>query len=72
MSWFGKMVGGTIGLMIGGPLGAVAGAVIGHKFFDAQSSQQRVNGPGAYERAQQNARSAGWIWCRRNGRRCTC
>lgn len=53
MSWFGKMVGGTIGLMIGGPLGAVAGAVIGHKFFDAQSSQQRVNGPGAYERAQQ-------------------
>lgn len=34
MSWFGKMVGGTVGLMIGGPLGAIAGAAVGHHLFD--------------------------------------
>lgn len=38
MSWFGKMVGGTIGLMIGGPLGAIAGGAIGHHLFDKGSS----------------------------------
>lgn len=36
MSWFGKMVGGTIGLMIGGPLGAIAGGAIGHHLFDKE------------------------------------
>lgn len=34
MSWFGKMLGGTVGLLMGGPLGAVAGAAIGHHLFD--------------------------------------
>lgn len=34
MSWFGKIVGGTIGLMFGGPLGAIAGAAAGHYFYD--------------------------------------
>lgn len=37
MSWFGKMLGGTIGLMIGGPLGAIAGAAVGHHLFDKNS-----------------------------------
>ncbi len=37
MGWFGKIVGGTIGLVtIGGPLGAIAGAAIGHHLFDRQ------------------------------------
>lgn len=30
MSWFGKIVGGSVGFMIGGPIGAVMGAVLGH------------------------------------------
>lgn len=34
MSWFGKLLGGTVGLMIGGPLGAIAGGAIGHHLFD--------------------------------------
>lgn len=34
MSWFGKMLGGTVGLLMGGPLGAIAGAAIGHHLFD--------------------------------------
>ncbi len=33
MSWFGKIVGGTIGMALGGPLGAIAGAAFGH-FWD--------------------------------------
>lgn len=36
MSWFGKMVGGTIGLVMGGPLGAIAGGAIGHHLFDKE------------------------------------
>jgi len=34
MSWFGKIMGGAIGLLFGGPLGAVAGATLGHFAFD--------------------------------------
>jgi DnaJ like chaperone protein len=34
MSWFGKMIGGTIGFALGGPIGAVAGAAFGHTFVD--------------------------------------
>jgi DnaJ like chaperone protein len=35
MAWFGKIIGGTIGLVtLGGPLGAIAGAAIGHHLFD--------------------------------------
>ncbi|MFW5644125.1 MAG: TerB family tellurite resistance protein [Alkalispirochaeta sp.] len=40
MSWFGKLLGGTVGLFIGGPLGAIAGGAIGHHLFDK-------GGPGA-------------------------
>ena len=61
MSWFGKMVGGTIGLMIGGPLGAIAGGALGHHLFDKKSGggararrvewEQRLR-DGAAQRAQ--------------------
>ena len=30
MSWWGKLVGGTLGFMLGGPLGAVLGMALGH------------------------------------------
>ncbi len=39
MSWFGKLVGGTIGLMMGGPLGAIAGGAIGHHLFDKNAEE---------------------------------
>ena len=32
MSWWGKVLGGTIGFMLGGPLGAMMGASFGHNF----------------------------------------
>lgn len=44
MSWFGKMVGGTIGLMIGGPLGAIAGGAIGHHLFDKNADGAQGSG----------------------------
>ncbi|MFP4566565.1 MAG: TerB family tellurite resistance protein [Spirochaetaceae bacterium] len=34
MSWFGKIVGGTLGLFVGGPIGAIGGAALGHYVFD--------------------------------------
>lgn len=34
MSWFGKLIFGSMGLMLGGPLGAVAGAALGHHLVD--------------------------------------
>lgn len=48
MSWFGKILGGTIGLIAGGgPLGAIAGAAIGHHLFDRQPERrQKIQGPG--------------------------
>ncbi|MEE8118115.1 MAG: co-chaperone DjlA [Gammaproteobacteria bacterium] len=38
MSWWGKVIGGTLGFMLGGPLGALLGASIGHS-FDAGSNR---------------------------------
>lgn len=32
MSWWGKLVGGTLGFMMGGPLGAILGVALGHNF----------------------------------------
>ncbi len=32
MSWWGKIIGGTVGFMMVGPLGAVLGAALGHNF----------------------------------------
>jgi DnaJ like chaperone protein len=34
MSWYGKIVGGALGLFVGGPIGAIAGAALGHYAFD--------------------------------------
>lgn len=34
MSWFGKIMGGSVGFMFGGPLGALVGATLGHAFID--------------------------------------
>jgi DnaJ like chaperone protein len=39
MGWYGKFIGGTIGLFTGGPLGAIAGAAIGHHFYDARNEE---------------------------------
>jgi len=34
MSWFGKILGGGIGMAMGGPLGAILGAGLGHTLLD--------------------------------------
>jgi len=34
MSWWGKFIGGAVGLSMGGPLGLLIGGVIGHKLVD--------------------------------------
>jgi DnaJ like chaperone protein len=45
MSWFGKIVGGTIGMALGGPLGAIAGAAFGHFFDKANQVYLETGGP---------------------------
>jgi DnaJ like chaperone protein len=40
MSWFGKIVGGTLGLFVGGPIGAIGGAALGHYVFDREADEQ--------------------------------
>lgn len=32
MNWYGKVIGGALGLLMGGPAGAVLGAAVGHQF----------------------------------------
>ena len=34
MSWFGKIMGGSVGFMLGGPIGALVGASLGHALID--------------------------------------
>lgn len=34
MSWFGKIMGGSVGFMFGGPIGALIGASLGHALID--------------------------------------
>ena len=54
MSWWGTVIGGTLGYMFGGPLGAILGAVLGRNFSrgiqlnDAQTGY----GSGQQERVQ--------------------
>jgi len=54
MSWWGTILGGTLGYMLGGPLGAILGAAIGRNFsrgiqlIDAQPGYD----PGQQERVQ--------------------
>ena len=47
MSWFGKMIGGTIGFALGGPIGAIAGAAFGHTFVDKKEQAYLSSRPGA-------------------------
>jgi DnaJ like chaperone protein len=34
MSWFGKLMGGSVGFMLGGPIGALVGVSLGHSLID--------------------------------------
>lgn len=34
MSWFGKIMGGSVGFMLGGPIGALVGVALGHSLID--------------------------------------
>ncbi|MDH3998525.1 MAG: TerB family tellurite resistance protein [Desulfuromonadales bacterium] len=34
MSWFGKLMGGSVGFMFGGPIGALVGVSLGHALID--------------------------------------
>jgi len=36
MSWWGKLIGGSVGFFFGGPLGAILGAAVGHSFDHAK------------------------------------
>ncbi len=54
MNWWGKLLGGVVGLTLGGPLGALLGVAIGHAMVDRKP---RLTGPetldpGARERVQ--------------------
>lgn len=49
MSWWGKVIGGTVGFVLGGPLGALLGTALGHQ-LDKQSRAE--GGYGTQERVQ--------------------
>jgi DnaJ like chaperone protein len=51
MGWWGKAVGGTLGLLVGGPWGAVLGATLGHG-LDRGAEQAELFGSGRAERAR--------------------
>ncbi|MCK9229764.1 MAG: co-chaperone DjlA [Syntrophales bacterium] len=51
MSWWGKVIGGTVGFFVGGPLGAVLGASVGHGYDTFQENEGAVL-PGGNERVQ--------------------
>jgi DnaJ like chaperone protein len=53
MSWWGKLLGGSVGFALGGPLGALIGAALGHT-VDAHRRRAATGrtGPGARERTQ--------------------
>jgi DnaJ like chaperone protein len=42
MSWFGKIMGGSVGFMMGGPIGALLGATLGHTLLDSKTSSSLV------------------------------
>ena len=56
MSWFGKIVGGTLGLFVGGPIGAIGGAALGHYMFDRGEGQDAGFGWGEQVGAGQRQR----------------
>ncbi len=44
MSWWGKVIGGTVGLMIGGPIGALIGASLGHSYDKKKGGIRYISG----------------------------
>jgi len=54
MTWWGTLLGGTLGYMFGGPLGALLGAILGRNFDRGRTSADAaaVFGPGRQERVQ--------------------
>lgn len=53
MAWWGKLLGGAVGLMLGGPLGALLGGALGHQFDrGAQASRGAGRRPDDHERVQ--------------------
>ena len=42
MTWFGKILGGSIGLALGGPIGAVLGAALGHQLDHSVEDMKRA------------------------------
>ncbi len=53
MSWWGKLIGGSVGFFFGGPLGAILGAAVGHSFDHAKTVAIGGNsGFGSPERVQ--------------------
>jgi len=53
MSWWGKLIGGSVGFLFGGPLGAVLGTAVGHSFDHAKTVSGGGNfGFGNPERVQ--------------------
>lgn len=51
MSWWGTLLGGTLGYMLGGPLGAMLGAALGRNFDRGINITSHFD-PGAQERVQ--------------------
>jgi len=54
MTWWGTLLGGTLGYMFGGPLGALLGAILGRNFDRGLTSADRPSmfDPGQQERVQ--------------------
>src|SRR5512147_2746283 len=54
MTWWGTLLGGTLGYMFGGPLGALLGAILGRNFDRGLTSADRpsVFNTGRQERVQ--------------------
>ncbi len=55
MSWWGKVLGGTLGYIMGGPLGALLGASLGHSFDAGLNGLREENwtaAPGSQQRTQ--------------------
>lgn len=52
MSWWGKLLGGSVGFALGGPLGAVVGAALGHTVDAHRRTGSDRAGHGTRERRQ--------------------